>query len=151
VPSSERRVLADVNVWLATIVERHPHHAPAIAWWKEQVLPSRRTVCFCRLTQLGLLRLLTNEAVMGPSRRSAEEAWQEYDRLLEQGVVEYVDEPEGLAGLLRDHSVGKAPSASLWTDAYLAAFAQAANLSLATFDRGFRRFSDLEVDSPSGW
>lgn len=146
-PSSENRVLADVNVWLATIVERHPHHAPAIAWWKEEVLPSRRTVCFCRLTQLGLLRLLTNEAVMGPSRRSPEQAWQDYDRLLEQGVVEYVDEPEGLADLLRDHSAGKTPSASLWTDAYLAAFARAADLPLATFDRGFRRFVDVELET----
>lgn len=36
-------------------------------------------------------------------------------------------------------------SPGLWTDAYLAAFAQAADLMLATFDRGFRRFVDLRL------
>jgi hypothetical protein len=145
VPSNGRRVLADVNVWLATIVEQHPHHATAVSWWRDDVLPARGTVCFCRLSQLGLLRLLTNEAVMGESRRTAEQAWRDYDQLLAQRAVEYLDEPGGLATLLRAQTGGQERSASLWTDAYLAAFAQAADLELATFDRGFRRFSDLRL------
>jgi predicted nucleic acid-binding protein len=35
--------------------------------------------------------------------------------------------------------------ANFWTDAYLAAFARSAGLRLVTFDRGFARFSGLEV------
>ncbi|MFQ5743644.1 MAG: TA system VapC family ribonuclease toxin [Acidobacteriota bacterium] len=144
-PSTGRRVLADVNVWLATLVEQHPHHTHAIEWWQTEVLPQRRTACFCRVTQLGLLRLLTNAAIMGPSRKTCEQAWSHYDRLLEQPVVEYIDEPSGLTDRLRGHTRGQDPSASLWTDAYLASFAQTADLELATFDRGFRRFSGVQL------
>ena len=144
-PSSARRILADVNVWLATIVEQHPHHAAAISWWRNEILPARGVVCFCRLSQLGLLRLLTNEVVMGASCRTTEQAWQHYEQLVVQPTVEYVDEPNGLASLLRTHTSGQQRSASLWTDAYLAAFAQAADLELATFDRGFRRFSGIKL------
>ena len=32
----------------------------------------------------------------------------------------------------------------MWTDAYLAAFAQSAGLRLVSFDRGFGRFLGLE-------
>ena len=39
------------------------HHAIAAAWFR--TLSSEATLTFCRLTQLGLLRLLTAKAVMG--------------------------------------------------------------------------------------
>lgn len=71
-------ILADVNVWLATLVESHPHHAAARRWWREDVLADGRRPVFCRVTQLGLLRLLTNEQVMGPNRRSLAAAWRDY-------------------------------------------------------------------------
>ena len=146
-PSSAPRVLADVNVWLATIVEQHPHHAAAVSWWRDEILPARGAVCFCRLSQLGLLRLLTNETVMGASRRTTEQAWRDYEQLVAQRAVEYIDEPGGLATLLRSHTSGQERSPSLWTDAYLAALAQAADVELATFDRGFRRFTGLRLRS----
>ena len=145
-PSTGSRILADVNVWLATVVEGHPHHQRAVRWWQGDVLPERRTVCFCRVTQLGLLRLLTNETVMGASRRTPEQAWSDYDRLVAQGPVDYVHEPEGVDRVLRSHTRSEHPSSSLWTDAYLAAFAQAGDLQLATFDRGFQRFSGLLLE-----
>lgn len=126
-------------------MEQHPHHRKAIGWWQTQVLPERHTVCFCRVTQLGLLRLLTNAAIMGPSRRTCEHAWTDYDRLAQRGAVAYIDEPSGLTDLLRGYTRGQHLSASLWTDAYLAAFAQAADLEFATFDRGFRRFPGLRL------
>jgi toxin-antitoxin system PIN domain toxin len=141
------RVLADVNVWLATIVEQHPHHSAAVSWWRNQILPARGTVCFCRLSQLGLLRLLTNETVMGASRRTTEQAWRDYEQLVAQPAVEYLDEPSGLATLLRSHTGGQERSTNLWTDAYLAAFAEAGDVELATFDRGFRRFAGLRLRS----
>jgi len=145
VPSTGRRILADVNLWLATLVEQHPHHAVAVDWWRSTVLPSHGTVYFCRVTQLGLLRLLTNEIVMGRSRRSPEQAWRDHDQLLEQGAVDYLDEPAELSKHLRRYASGQVPSASLWTDAYLAAFARAEHIDLATFDRGFKRFPELPL------
>jgi len=138
-------ILADVNVWLATVVEAHPHHHAAVRWWKEEVLPAGGTVFFCRVTQLGLLRLLSNEAVMGPARRSPAEAWHDYDQLLSQPPVSFLAEPEQLDERIRAHTFERQRSASLWTDAYLAAFAQGAKVRLATFDRGFRRFEELDL------
>ena len=138
-------ILADVNLWLATVVEAHPEHDRAISWWREGVLPSDRTVFFCRVTQMGFLRLLSNEAVMGPARRTPEQAWQDYDQLLNQPPVEFLSEPESLDQQFRAQTAAHPASASLWTDAYLAAFAKEAGVTLATFDRGFRRFQDLDI------
>ncbi len=138
-------ILADVNVWLATVVEAHPDHERAIRWWKEDVLPAGSTVAFCRVTQLGLLRLLSNEAVMGSARRTPAEAWHDYEQLLSQPPVSFLSEPERLEERLRAYTRERESSASLWTDAYLAAFAREAGVRLATFDRGFRRFEELSL------
>ena len=143
--STGSRVLADVNVWLATLVQQHPHHQRAINWWRRKVLPDGQEVLFCRVTQLGLLRLLSNETVMGASRRTPREAWRDYDRLLAQGPIGYLHEPDDVDQVLRSHTLDESASASLWTDAYLAAFARAADVRLATFDRGFSRFSGLRL------
>ena len=143
--STGSRVLADVNVWLATLVQQHPHHQRAISWWRRKVLPDGQEVLFCRVTQLGLLRLLSNETVMGASRRTLREAWRDYDRLLAQGPIGYLHEPDDVDQVLRSHTLDESASASLWTDAYLAAFARAADVRLATFDRGFSRFSGLRL------
>lgn len=82
---------------------------------------------------------------MGPARRTPAQAWQDYAQLLGQPPVGFLAEPEGLDQRFRTHTLGQQPSASLWTDAYLAAFAQEAGVSLATFDRGFRRFEGLDL------
>ncbi len=50
--------LPDVNVWIALAADKHIHHSVAKRWFTniqaDQVL-------FCRITQLGFLRLLTNK------------------------------------------------------------------------------------------
>jgi len=53
----------DLNVWLALSVNRHSHNAVAWTWLNR--LPDDTRLIFSRYTQLGLLRLLTNTAVMG--------------------------------------------------------------------------------------
>jgi predicted nucleic acid-binding protein len=92
-----------------------------------------------------LLRLLSNETVMGASRRTPRQAWRDYDRLLAQRPVGYLHELAHVDRILRSHTLDEEASASLWTDAYLAAFARAADVRLATFDRGFSRFSGLRL------
>ncbi len=138
-------ILADVNVWLATIVEDHPHHQSALLWWQHKVLPPNKVVMFCRITQLGLLRLLTNQTVMGPQRRTTQQAYADYSQLLAQKIVAYTDEPDGLEQQLQSYCDLKRMSRNFWTDAYLAAFASTANMSFVTFDQGFRMFSDLDL------
>ena len=140
-----RHLLADVNVWLATVVAEHPHHQSAIRWWKEGLLPSGGRLVFCRLTQLGLLRLLTNRRVMGPQRKSIREAWSIYRRLRAARPVVFAPEPQGTETLLARQCALGGSSTKFWTDSYLAAFARAGDLGLVTFDRDFESFPDLEL------
>jgi toxin-antitoxin system PIN domain toxin len=140
-----RYVLADVNVWLATLVVEHPHHEVAVGWWRDRLLPAGDRVAFCRVTQLGLLRLLTNEQVMGPGRRTVAAAWSIYQDLLALPAVVFAPEPEGTEERLAEHCRLGGRSRKIWTDAYLAAFARAGGLGLSTFDRGYRRYQDLDL------
>ena len=71
----------DVNVWTALTYGEHVHHPIAKVWFEQLDMEAR--VCFCRVTQLSLLRLLTTEAVMGTDEVMTQgQAWQAYDRWL---------------------------------------------------------------------
>ena len=59
--SADSGRLPDVNVWIAIAADRHVHHDFARQWFDSAVAP----VCFCRVTQMAFLRLLTNPKVMG--------------------------------------------------------------------------------------
>ena len=106
---SKRLILADVNIWLSTLVEQHPHHDIAVQWWQREVIPNNEKVVFCRITQLGLLRLLTNEKVMGSQRRTLEQAFSDYSQLLAQNIVDYADEPDGLEQKLKSYCHPRPP------------------------------------------
>jgi toxin-antitoxin system PIN domain toxin len=67
--------LPDVNVWIALAAERHTDHRVARQWFSN--LQDEKLV-FCRLTQLGFLRLLTNKHVMQEEVMSPGEAWKAY-------------------------------------------------------------------------
>lgn len=138
-------ILADVNVWLATVVENHPHHAAAARWWSDEVLSEQRTVGFCWLTRLGLLRLLSSERVMGRRRLDHVDAWRICADLLEQRPVMMLREPAGIDALLGGIAGRQGSSPNFWSDAYLTGFARAGGHQLATFDRGFRRFDGLDL------
>ncbi|HUA98675.1 MAG TPA: hypothetical protein VMA34_10140 [Terracidiphilus sp.] len=56
-------VFPDVNVWLALSSPDHQHFRAAWSWCT--ALPRQTALVFCRITQLGLLRLLTAQSVMG--------------------------------------------------------------------------------------
>ncbi|MDP1902558.1 MAG: hypothetical protein Q8K96_19230 [Rubrivivax sp.] len=56
--------LPDVNVWLALAVQEHPHHAAARQYWANE---AAARLHFCRVTMLGLVRLLTQPRLMGPA------------------------------------------------------------------------------------
>ena len=143
--SNVKSILADVNVWLATLVAEHPHHDAATRWWREDVLPAGDTIAFCRLTQLGLLRLLSNETVMGQRRLDHAHAWATFTEIAAQASVAILDEPSGIDEILADLCNRDRSSPGFWSDAYLAAFARAGRHRLATFDRGFRRFEGLDL------
>ena len=145
-PRSSRSFLfPDVNVWLALTFDAHEHHAPADRWLSALDLDSR--LCFCRVTQMSFLRLLTTEAVMGRDLALSQgEAWQTYDRWLENDRISFVGEPAGIESQFRALSRHNRPAPKDWADAYLAAFASAEGLTLVTFDQAFRgRTQNLQL------
>jgi toxin-antitoxin system PIN domain toxin len=136
-PKSSRSFLfPDVNVWIALTSDRHLYHVIAARWFAS--LDEESRLCFCRITQLSLLRLLTTQTVMGPEVMTQPEAWQVYDRWLDDPRIAFLDEPTGLEHAFRSHSRRRSPSPKGWADSYLLAFAATSGLRLVTFDQAFR-------------
>ena len=65
-------VFPDINVWLAMASSAHVHHIQAKTWYES--LRDDEDLVFCRLTQLGLLRLLTTAGVMGNRVKTGRQA-----------------------------------------------------------------------------
>jgi toxin-antitoxin system PIN domain toxin len=132
--------LPDINLWLALAFESHVHHAAARGWFEG----SPDGPCsFCRLTPQGFLRLATNPKAFGAEAVTLADAWRLYDAFLGDPRIGFAAEPEGLEALWRGHTQGPSFTPQAWSDAYLAAFAQAGGLELVTFDKGFSRYADL--------
>lgn len=125
----------DINVWLALAYGGHRHHPIAGAWFEK--LDVEQAI-FCRITQLGFLRLLTNSAVMGEEIKNQREAWAIYDRLRsDERVSLYAElEPDRIEAEWRALTASRRFASQQWPDAYLVAFARTANLMLVTFDKG---------------
>jgi uncharacterized protein len=135
--SSRSFLFPDINVWVALAYDRHIHHVAARKWF-DALAPSAR-LFFCRLTQLGFLRLLSSPAVMAPDEaKSQQDAWKIYDHWLEDDRVEFLEEPSGIDAHFRALTQSAQASPKDWADSYLAAFAHASRLTLVTFDRGFK-------------
>jgi predicted nucleic acid-binding protein len=75
---------------------------------------------------------------MGQEVMTQREAWQVYDRWLDDPRVTFLDEPAGLEGAFREFSRKRIPAPKEWADSYLLAFAEVSGLRLVTFDQVFR-------------
>ncbi len=137
-----RSFLTDVNVWVALSWARHVHYEAAHVWFDEL---GPAAALFCRLTQLGFLRMLTNRAVMREDLMSEASAWSVYDRLCDDERVSFVSEPFEMESAFRLLTRSQRPGGTRWTDAYLAALARTRGLAIATFDRAFRSFPGVET------
>jgi uncharacterized protein len=135
-PPSTTSLFPDINVWIALTYEGHAHHSNAAAWFAR--LSEDATLAFCRFTQLGLLRLLTAEAVMSDEVMTQPQAWVAYDQWLQDPRVELVEEPAEIEIRFRALTRLRQPATKDWADSYLAAFATVGQLTLVTFDRGLR-------------
>jgi toxin-antitoxin system PIN domain toxin len=134
--------LADVNVWVALANAGDVHHKDALNWLDEA---RGEEVVFCRITQMGLLRLLTNRRVMGENVLTSARAWEVYERLWRETGARFAPEPFGLEATWRAATRHVASGPNFWTDAYLAAFAEAGGYTVVTFDRGFGRYPKAPV------
>jgi uncharacterized protein len=134
--------LPDVNLWIALASDRHIHHQVAKEWFEEL---AESPIAFCRITELGFLRLLVNRQVMGGDALSPKEAWGVYETILSDSRVFFRPEEAGFSDHWRKIGQLIEGGANAWTDAYLAAFASHAGLTVATFDRRFRALGSCEV------
>jgi toxin-antitoxin system PIN domain toxin len=121
----------DVNVWLALAAAEHIHHGLAVQWWRE----ATGRIAFSRITQVGFLRLMTTAAAMDGKPLSMTAAWSVHDRLFEDDRVVFVSEPPAVEAGFRQHTSGGAASPKIWSDAWLLAFAHAAEGTVITLDR----------------
>lgn len=130
----------DINVWLALTYRGHQQHAIAASWFGRL---KSEDAGFCRVTQLGFLRLLTHPVVMGDEVRTQREAWETYDLLAGDSRVTFYAEwnPEAVESEFRALTATTQFAAQQWPDAYLAAFAKAEGLILVTFDRALSKLA----------
>ena len=136
-------ILVDVGVWLAAIWGRHARHRIARQWFDGQ----SDDLILCRVTQLSVLRLVSNPAIMGEDAVTRSEAWRIIDQLWSDNRVLWAEEPDHLEAVFRAISARNDTSHKLWTDDYLAAFAQASDASLATLDTRLKgRYPSVQVD-----
>ena len=137
-----RSYFPDVNVWIALTYRAHLHH-PVAGRWLEGI--GSHQICFCRLTQLGFLRLLTNRNVMGDQVRSQRQAWQVYDLWLTDERVAFRAEPSLVDPEFRRLTQSSHAASAAWPDAYLAAIAATEAATVVTLDNGFRSFAGADV------
>ena len=134
----------DINVWMAAACQGHRHHSSASAWFAST---NDGKIGFCRLTQLGFLRLLTHPSVMRGEVMTPTAAWRAFDQFAGDNRVTFYSEPEyeELQGSFRQLTTEKRFAHQQWPDAYLAAFARVGGLVLVTFDRGLKALAGRDT------
>jgi uncharacterized protein len=133
--------LPDVNVWLALASDGHVHHGPARDWF---TAVREAGTAFCRVTQMGFLRLLTNSRVMGDDVLNQRQAWGIYEQMARDRRVVFALEPPSIEPAWKKLTQSALAGTGLWTDAYIAALALLHNFQVVSFDRGFRKIAGLD-------
>jgi len=130
------RQLADVNVLFALIWRRHEHHSAAHAWFEKS---GRHAWASNALTQLGVLRLLTNPAVTQGTVNAASAVKALSEAASHPGHEfwplnrQMAEAMKAVAGRIRGHRQ--------WADAVLLSQAAERNGNLVTFDSGLKQLA----------
>lgn len=106
---------------------------------------ARQSCSMCRVTQMGFLRLSTNQKSFPKDVLTMPQAWRAYDEIISDERVVFAEEPKDIEIAWRNFTQRKAFSTNVWSDAYLAAFARAADFELVTFDKGFSQYKNLRL------
>jgi hypothetical protein len=136
--------LPDVNIWVALTSNRHVHHALANKW-----LQGIQTdeIAFCRVSEMGFLRLLTNAHVMGKDVVTPTEAWRVYDEWRSDDRVIFLPERASFSEGWRRSGTQLSGGPNVWTDAYLSTFAAHVSATVITLDRTFPSIGGAIVTS----
>ncbi len=135
--------LLDVNLWLALSLPQHPQHGAARAWYQAEPLRAG-DLLFCRSTEMGLLRLITQQKVMnlyGLTALTNAEAISFLKQVYQDPAIEGVDEPSTTRPLWLKTASTPWPSPNVWMDGYLAALAISLGAEMITFDQGFKSYT----------
>jgi toxin-antitoxin system PIN domain toxin len=127
--------LLDANVWLALAVSTHQHHALARAWFDGQ---ADNSCAFCRITQMALLRHLTNSVIMKTAVQTPSDAWRTYEALCSDARVVFTAESARTTLYWKEWTTAPSTPRGSWTDRYLAALATAGGMNFVTFDQDFQ-------------
>ena len=125
-------IFPDLNVWIALTLRAHRHHQAGWNWY--QNLDPEAELVFCRMTQVGFLRLLRTESVARAETLNQMQAWDAYDKWVYEGGAFLLSEPAGVESKFRQLTRQLVPACKEWTDSYLAAFAEMSSATLVTFD-----------------
>jgi toxin-antitoxin system PIN domain toxin len=134
--------LCDVNFWVALAMGSHSKHEIARGWFEK--IDEADSMLFCRPTQQGFLRLISDKSLFRDEPVTNREAWVIYRELRRDSRVGWLDEPAGIEALWMERTSLASHSPKVWMDGYLAAFAQLGNARLVTFDQGFRAYKGLD-------
>jgi toxin-antitoxin system PIN domain toxin len=134
--------LPDVNVWIALTSARHVHQPIANEWLRDL---AEDRVAFCRISELGFLRLLTNAHVMANDVLTPVEAWGVYDEWRADDRVVFLRERADFSEEWRRLGNQLTGGPNVWTDGYLATFARNANATIVTLDRRFAPVGDVAI------
>ena len=134
--------LLDVNVWLALSSHQHSHRSIAEDYWQNEASNNK---VFCRITMLGLLRMLGNSTVMSDAPLSAPRAWDYVQSLYDRPDISFVHDFAGTDAYLSKWVQAGLITPRIWTDAYLAALATSRKMRIVTFDHDFKRFEGLDL------
>ncbi len=95
---------------------------------------------------MGVIRLFTKKTVMGLDALTPSEAFQYWNQAMTDSRFLFAEEPAGLESAWSALAADLPPGSCADNDTYLAAFAIAGGLNLATFDRGFQKYRGLKLD-----
>ena len=139
-------ILVDANLLLYAYDAESLHHDSSRSWF-EDALSSGRPVRFALVTLLAFVRIASDRRIYSHPLMPAEacaliETWlsQPNVRLLQPG-------PRSWRHLSRMCAEGQAKGPMVM-DAHLAALAREHGASIATSDRDFMRFPDIEIVNP---
>ncbi len=135
-----KRHLPDVNVLLALVWPRHESHAAAHGWFAKTGQHAWATNV---LTQLGVLRLLTNPAVTQGAMNAAS-ALGVLSKATRHPGHEYWPLDQEIAPELRPMA-GRLTGHRQWTDALLLCHALERGGVLVTFDSGLKELAAGEL------
>jgi toxin-antitoxin system PIN domain toxin len=134
--------LLDINTWIALSLETHPQHKAARQWYNRTLIEPGELL-LCRQTEMGFLRLTTQDRVMkacGVQALTNNEAINFLAEVSGDPAVSSTDEPASTRHLWQKLSRSRQRSPNVWVDAYLAALAISLGAEMVTFDQGFKSY-----------